>query len=97
MFKEPVMDFSTGDVVPSKYARTHLSQLANQAKGGAEKITTKNGECYAALIDEAKHGLTDVAAGRIIEADAALAQLQQRRSKAIESSVSSINRLNRQG
>jgi predicted transcriptional regulator len=56
--------------------------------------TSKNAERYAALIDDAKRGLADVAAGRIIEADAALAQLQQRRSKAIESSVSSINRLN---
>jgi predicted transcriptional regulator len=32
------------------------------------------------LIDDAKRGLADIAAGRTYEADAAIAQLQQRRS-----------------
>jgi predicted transcriptional regulator len=34
------------------------------------------------LIDDAKRGLADIAAGRTFEADAALAQLQQRRKTA---------------
>ena len=45
------MGFSTRDVVPFTQARAHLSELAEQAKAGAEKIITKNGESYVALID----------------------------------------------
>eukprot|EP01030_Chromulinospumella_sphaerica_P004017 gene4017-3929_t len=45
------MGFSASDVVPFTQARSHLSELADQAKAGAEKIITKNGESYVALID----------------------------------------------
>lgn len=45
------MAFSTRDVVPLSHARAHLSELADQVKAGAEKIVTKNGESYVALID----------------------------------------------
>ena len=45
------MGFSTGDVVPFTQARANLSELADQAKAGSEKIITKNGESYVALID----------------------------------------------
>ena len=66
-----------------------------------EKIITKNGESYVALIDadrldyyhrlererihlllidDARRGLADIAAGRIYEADGAIGQLQQRRA-----------------
>ena len=45
------MGFSTGDVVPFTQARANLSELADQAKAGAEKIITKNGESDVALID----------------------------------------------
>ena len=97
------MSFSTVDVVPFTQARANLSELAEQAKAGAEKIITKNGESYVALIaadrldyyhrlerehihllliDDAKRGLADVTAGRTYEADAAIAQLQQRRAGA---------------
>jgi antitoxin (DNA-binding transcriptional repressor) of toxin-antitoxin stability system len=62
-----------------------LSELADQVKAGAEKIITKNGESYVALIDaerldyyhrlererihlllidDARRGLADIAAGR---------------------------------
>ncbi|MDQ7761617.1 type II toxin-antitoxin system Phd/YefM family antitoxin [Xanthomonas sacchari] len=81
-------------------ARANLSELADQAKAGAEKIITKNGESYVALIDadrldyyhrlererihlvldDAKRGLADIAAGRTVDADAAIGQLQQRRA-----------------
>lgn len=94
------MGFFASDVVPFTLARSNLSELADQAKAGAEKIITKNGESYVALIDadrldyyhrldrerihlllidDAKRGLADIAAGRTFEADTALAQLQQRR------------------
>lgn len=95
------MGFSASDVVPFTQARANLSELAEQAKAGAEKIITKNGESYVALIDadrldyyhrlererihlllieDAQRGLADITAGRTQEADAAIAQLQQRRS-----------------
>ncbi|MCP5281810.1 MAG: type II toxin-antitoxin system Phd/YefM family antitoxin [Rhodoferax sp.] len=45
------MAFSASDVVPFTQARAKLSELADQAKAGAEKIITKNGESYVALID----------------------------------------------
>jgi prevent-host-death family protein len=45
------MGFSASDVVPFTLARANLSELADQAKAGAEKIITKNGESYVALID----------------------------------------------
>ena len=97
------MGFSARDVVPFTQARANLSELADQAKAGAEKIITKNGESYVALIDadrldyyhrlererihlllidDAKRGLADIEAGRTYGADAAIAQLQQRRAAA---------------
>lgn len=48
------MGFSASDVVHFTQARANLSELADQAKAGAEKIITKNGESYVALIDAAR-------------------------------------------
>ncbi len=45
------MSISASDVVPFTQARANLSELAEQVKAGAEKIITKNGESYVALID----------------------------------------------
>jgi len=45
------MSFSVNDVVPLSQARAKLSELADQVKSGSEKIITKNGESYVALID----------------------------------------------
>ncbi|MEW5891810.1 MAG: type II toxin-antitoxin system Phd/YefM family antitoxin [Pseudomonadota bacterium] len=94
------MGFATKDIVPFTQARANLSELAEQVKAGAEKIITKNGESYVALIDadrldyyhrlererihlllieDARRGLEDIAAGRTREADAAIAERQQRR------------------
>ncbi|MDE1950582.1 MAG: type II toxin-antitoxin system Phd/YefM family antitoxin [Burkholderiales bacterium] len=93
------MGFSASDVVPFTQARARLSELADEAKGGAEKIITKNGASYVALIDsdrldyyhqlererihlllieDAKRGLDDIAAGRTFAADAAIAKRQGR-------------------
>lgn len=95
------MGISASDVVPFTQARANLSELADQAKAGTEKIITKNGEAYVALIDadrldyyhrlererihlllieDARRGLEDIAAGRTHEADEAVAQLQERRA-----------------
>ena len=94
------MAFTADDVVPFTVARAKLSELAEQAKAGAEKIITKNGESYVALIDagrldyyhllerervhlllieDARKGLEDILAGRVHDADKAIAKLQQRR------------------
>lgn len=103
------MGISISDVVPFTQARANLSELAEQAKAGAEKIITKNGESYVALIDanrleyyhrlererihlllidDARRGLADIVAGRTVEADAAIAQLQHRRRAAASSTAS---------
>lgn len=48
------MSFTTADVLPLSQARARLSELVDQAKAGREKIITKNGESYVALIDAAR-------------------------------------------
>lgn len=48
------MGISASDVVPLSQARANLSELAEQVKAGAEKIITKNGESYVALIDASR-------------------------------------------
>jgi prevent-host-death family protein len=45
------MGITTKDVIPLTQARAHLSELAEEVKAGAEKIITRNGESYVALID----------------------------------------------
>lgn len=45
------MGISARDVIPLSHARANFSELAEEVKGGAEKIITKNGESYIALID----------------------------------------------
>lgn len=45
------MGISVRDVVAFSQARANLSELAEQVKAGTEKIITKNGESYVALID----------------------------------------------
>jgi len=95
------MGFTASDVVPFTQARANLSEQADRAKVGVEKIITKNGESCVALIDadrldyyrwlererihlllidDARRGLADTTAGRPYEADAAIAQIQQRRA-----------------
>ena len=45
------MAITAKDVVPFSQARARLSEIADEVKAGAEKIITKNGESYVALID----------------------------------------------
>ena len=45
------MGISAEDVVPLSSARANFSELAEEVKAGAEKIITRNGESYVALID----------------------------------------------
>jgi prevent-host-death family protein len=100
------VSITTSDVIPLTKARAKLSELADEAKAGAEKIITKNGESYVALIDaerldyyhrlererihlllidDAQRALEDISAGRTQNADAAIAKLQVRRARAVNS------------
>lgn len=45
------MSIAASDVIPLSTARANFSELAEEVKAGAEKIITKNGESYIALID----------------------------------------------
>lgn len=93
------MPINVKDVVPLTQARGNLSALADEAKAGAEKLITRNGEGYVALIaserleyyhslererihllliDDAKRGLADIAAGRTEDARKALARRAKR-------------------
>jgi prevent-host-death family protein len=95
------MGIAASDVIPLSQARANLSELADQVKAGVEKIITKNGESYVALIDaqrldyyhqlererihlllidDASRGLADIAAGKVRDARAALAEIKNRRS-----------------
>jgi len=48
------MAFSVRDIVPLTQARASLSELAEEVRGGTDKIITKNGESYVALISADK-------------------------------------------
>jgi prevent-host-death family protein len=48
------MGIAARDVIPLSHARANFSELAEEVKGGAEKIITKNGESYIALIDASR-------------------------------------------
>jgi len=45
------MGFTEIDVISLSQARANFSELAEEVKAGAEKIITKNGESYVAMID----------------------------------------------
>ena len=45
------MPIGAKDVIPLSQARSRLSEIADEVKTGSEKIITKNGESYVALID----------------------------------------------
>lgn len=45
------MGYSARDVVPFTQARANLAERAEQARAGAEKVITRNGESHVALID----------------------------------------------
>ncbi|MEA3465671.1 MAG: type II toxin-antitoxin system Phd/YefM family antitoxin [Thermodesulfobacteriota bacterium] len=45
------MPFSSKDIVPMKEVRAHFTALAEDVCAGQEKIITRNGKAYVALID----------------------------------------------
>lgn len=48
------MSITAQDVVPIGEARARLTQLAEDVVAGAEKLLTKNGVAYVALVDAKK-------------------------------------------
>jgi prevent-host-death family protein len=76
------MGLRTSDVVPISEARARLTQIAEEVVDeGAEKVLTKNGSSYVAIIDARKldyyHALADEHAGLVLldEAEAGLRQV----------------------
>lgn len=75
------MSFSTQDVVPISDARARLTELSDEVVAGAEKLLTKNGAAYVAIVDAKKldyyHTLEEEHAGLILlgEAEVGLRQL----------------------
>ena len=72
----------TSDVVPISEARARLTELADEVVGaGAEKVLTKNGSSFVAIVDARKldyyHALEEEHAGLILldEAETGLRQL----------------------
>ncbi len=45
------MSFSSKEIVPLSQMRARLTELCEQVRAGSEKIITRNGEGYVALID----------------------------------------------
>lgn len=48
------MSITTSDIIGFSQARANFSEIAEQVKAGAEKIITKNGESYVAIIDASR-------------------------------------------
>jgi Antitoxin Phd_YefM, type II toxin-antitoxin system len=48
------MEYSAYDVVPISIAQENFPELAEEVKAGAEKIVTKNGENFIAMIDSTR-------------------------------------------
>ena len=45
------MSIKSDDIVPLNQVRARFSELAEEVRAGAEKIITRNGESYVALVD----------------------------------------------
>jgi PHD/YefM family antitoxin component YafN of YafNO toxin-antitoxin module len=76
------MSLRTCDVVPISEARARLTELAEEVVGaGAEKVLTKNGSSFVAIVDARKldyyHALEDEHAGLVLlgEAETGLRQI----------------------
>ena len=48
------MNLTTQDVVPISEARARLTELSDEVVAGAEKLLTKNGAAYVAIVDARK-------------------------------------------
>ncbi len=75
------MGLTAQDVVPISEARARLTELSDEVVAGAEKLLTKNGTAYVAIVDAKKldyyHMLEEEHANLILltEAEAGLREL----------------------
>jgi prevent-host-death family protein len=75
------MNYSAQDVVPISEARARLTELSDEVVNGAEKLLTKNGSAYVAIVDAKKldyyHALEEEHAGLVLlnEAEIGLRQI----------------------
>ena len=75
------MNFTAQDVVPISEARARLTELSDEVVSGAEKLLTKNGAAYVALVDARKldyyHALEEEHASLVLlgEAEAGLREV----------------------
>ncbi|MBS1191763.1 MAG: hypothetical protein H6R10_3555 [Rhodocyclaceae bacterium] len=76
------MSVRTSDIVPISEARARLTELADEVVGaGAEKVLTKNGSSFVAIVDAKKldyyHALEEEHAGLVLldEAEKGLRQI----------------------
>lgn len=75
------MGLRASDVVPISEARARLTELADEVVGGAEKVLTKNGVSFVAIVDARKldyyHALEEEHAGLVLldEAEVGLRQI----------------------
>lgn len=53
-FQDTYMPIRAQDVVPISEARSRLTELAEDVVAGAEKVLTKNGSAFVALVDARK-------------------------------------------
>ena len=75
------MALRTSDIIPISEARARLTELAEDVVGsGAEKVLTKNGASYVALVDAKKldyyHALELEHAGLVLLAEVETALVQ---------------------
>jgi len=68
------MRFGAEDVVPISEARARLTELSEEVVAGAEKLLTKNGAAYVAIVDARKldyyHALEQEHASLVLMSDA---------------------------
>jgi prevent-host-death family protein len=75
------MSFTAQDVVPISDARARLTELSDEVVAGAEKLLTKNGVAYVAIVDAKKldyyHTLEEEHASLVLltEAEAGLREV----------------------
>lgn len=92
------MAISAGDLIPLPQARANLSELDDQVKAGAEKIITKHGESYVAIIDAQRLGYYHrlerqrIHRGLIDDASRGLADVAAGKVKDAHSALSAIKR-----
>lgn len=50
-FVKVVMGIKSEDIIPLNQVRARFTELAEEVRAGAEKVITRNGESYVALVD----------------------------------------------